>query len=338
MKGAIGAAIAGVVVLLVAVPGGLLFGLFGLLSTLVLGVQEDGPHVPPVFEAAYRQVAADRARDWATLAAWDGADNRFELPVPAEADIFDQLVAAEERRRQRQADKECQALPPGSPCPDPEPLSEADLQHFRQKAHRDWYTLVLNHIRSHADTIRDADQADPEGFFDRVLARAKAQHAAELQVAYTILDQMGDDDHAITDPPDPPAAWTPVDGFAWPATGEITSRFGMRISPIDGKRRLHAGIDIAIVQGTRVVSSKAGTIVRADSDPTFGLVVVVDHGAGYETLYAHNSVLEVAVGAHVEQGQELSLSGTTGASTGPHLHFEVHYQGTPVDPMLLLGR
>jgi murein DD-endopeptidase MepM/ murein hydrolase activator NlpD len=150
---------------------------------------------------------------------------------------------------------------------------------------------------------------------------------------------MGDDDdHTITDPPDPPTHRTPVDGFAWPATGEITSRFGMRISPIDGKRRLHAGIDLGIAEGTPVLASKAGTVTRAENDPVFGFVVMVNHGDGYETLYAHNSRLEMAVGAHVQQGQELSRSGSTGWATGPHLHFEIHYQGTPVDPMLLLGR
>jgi hypothetical protein len=168
------------VVVLIVLPGGLLFGLFGLLGSLAATVQAEGPNVPPVYEAAYRQVAADRAKDWTTLAAWDGADNRFELPVRSEADIYAQLVADEVARRQRKANEACRRLPPGSECPDPEPLTHADYRRMHAQAHRDWYTGVLNHIRSHADQISDADQADPEHFFGRVLATAKAQHAAEL--------------------------------------------------------------------------------------------------------------------------------------------------------------
>lgn len=315
------------------------FGLFGLLAGTAAEVQEQGPLVPPELEAAYRQVAAETNRDWTILAAWDGADNGFSLPVRSEQEILNEQVDQEEAARQEEADRRCRALPPNSICPPPRELSAADLERVMKSAHRQWYGLVLSHIRGHADQITEADASAPEPFFDRVLPSTKAQKAAELQMAYAVLQEMGDDDHTIETPAGgPPPGWTPVDGFAWPASGPLTSRYGMRTSPIDGQRRLHAGIDIGINTGTPIRASKEGIVTRAEYDQVYGLVVVIDHGDGYSSLYAHNSRLEVIPGQHVQQGQEVSRSGSTGLSTGPHLHFEIHYRGVPVDPMLLLGR
>lgn len=338
-SGLIGAA-AAVVVILLGIPGLLFGGAFGLLTQLVAEVQENGPKLPPEIEAAYRQVAAERGRDWAMLAAWDAADNEFNLPVRPESDIYDDLVRRAERRRQEEADRYCQTLPPEAECPDPEPLTEEDLARLAREAHRIWYTSVLDHIRSHADQITEAAQLDPEPFFQTVLEADKAAQAAELHIGYAALDQLADDDHVIEVPggTGPPPDWQPVDGFAWPASGPITSRYGMRQSPIDGQWRLHAGIDLGIDEGTPIRASKAGTVVRAEWDNVFGNVVVVDHGDGYRSLYAHNSSLLVTAGTGVEQGQVLSLAGSTGWSTGPHLHFEIHFSGGPVDPLLLLGR
>jgi hypothetical protein len=286
-------------------------------------------------------VADERDRDWAMLAAWDGADNQFRLPVRSEADIYADLVREAEERRQEEADRYCETLPPETECPPPEPLTEADLLRLARQAHRIWYTSILNHIRGHADRITDEAQHDPEGFFRTVLTRGDtAEQAAELHIGYAALDHLHDDDHVIEVPggTGPPPGWQPIDGFAWPASGEITSRYGMRQSPIDGQWRLHAGIDLGIVEGSPVRASKDGTVITAGWNDVFGNVVVVDHGGGYKTLYAHNSQLEVSEGDQVTQGQVLSLSGTTGWSTGPHLHFEIHYNDSPVDPLLLLGR
>lgn len=147
----------------------------------------------------------------------------------------------------------------------------------------------------------------------------------------------GDDsDHVGISPVDPPADWVPVDGFAWPAEGPITSRFGMRVSPIDGVNRLHAGIDLGVSYGVPIRASKAGTVRTAGWSDVYGWVVVVDHGDGYTTLYAHNSELLVRVQDQVQQGQVVSRAGSTGWSTGTHLHFETHFRGTPIDPLLLL--
>jgi murein DD-endopeptidase MepM/ murein hydrolase activator NlpD len=184
--------------------------------------------------------------------------------------------------------------------------------------------------------LADFDQ-DAEDAYRHFLSADQADQAAELLDGYLLLESLeADADQILITPSEPPADWQPADGFAWPVVAPITSRFGMRVSPIDGVYRLHAGLDLGVATGTPVRASKAGTVVAAEPNPTYGLMVIIDHGDGYQTLYAHNSGFAVTVGQQVDQGQIVSYSGSTGLSTGPHLHFEVHYHGAPVDPLLML--
>ncbi len=127
------------------------------------------------------------------------------------------------------------------------------------------------------------------------------------------------------------AVTSAVSGFAWPITGPITSRFGWR------KGVLHTGLDIAADIGTEITAAKGGTVVYAGWANGYGLVLKLDHGDGYETLYAHTSKLLVRLGDHVYAGQAIARVGSTGNSTGPHLHFEVRRGGTAVNPMNLLN-
>lgn len=122
----------------------------------------------------------------------------------------------------------------------------------------------------------------------------------------------------------------------FPADGPITSRFGSRVHPIFQTVRLHAGIDIGAGYGAPVRSAAAGTVVTAGTISGYGNAVVVDHGGGLATLYGHLSRIGVRTGAQVGAGQTIGAVGNTGNSTGPHLHFEVRVQGTPVDPMSYL--
>jgi murein DD-endopeptidase MepM/ murein hydrolase activator NlpD len=119
-------------------------------------------------------------------------------------------------------------------------------------------------------------------------------------------------------------------GLIWPVNGPVTSGFGMRWG------RMHTGIDIAVPAGTPVHASASGTVVYAGWMSGYGYLVAIDHGNGLATAYAHNSSLLVPVGQHVAQGDTISLSGSTGHSTGPHVHFEVRVNGVPVDPLLYL--
>ena len=124
----------------------------------------------------------------------------------------------------------------------------------------------------------------------------------------------------------------PRKGFLkWPTKGTLTSRFGMR------KGRKHEGIDIAAPKGTPVHSAAGGEVVFSGWGPTgYGKMVIVKHKHHLTTLYAHNSKLLVKKGARVEQGQKISLMGSTGRSSGPHLHFEVRNDTHPKDPIKYL--
>jgi len=119
-------------------------------------------------------------------------------------------------------------------------------------------------------------------------------------------------------------------GFVWPVSGPVVSGFGMRWG------RMHEGIDIAAGMGTPVHAAAAGTVIHAGWLGGYGNLVVLDHGDGLATAYAHASALLVVVGQSVSQGETVSLVGSTGHSTGPHLHFEVRVNGVAVDPLLYL--
>ena len=123
--------------------------------------------------------------------------------------------------------------------------------------------------------------------------------------------------------------------LAWPAPAStrITSPFGYRTHPILKIKKLHTGIDIGVSSGNNVVSANAGKVIKAAWNNSYGYMVMVDHGGGIVTLYAHNSKLLVKTGDVVTRGQKIALSGSTGMSTGPHLHFEVRVNGEYKDPM-----
>lgn len=123
--------------------------------------------------------------------------------------------------------------------------------------------------------------------------------------------------------------------FVWPSPGyyEITSEFGFRLHPILNVWKGHTGIDIGVPSNKRVVAAASGTVIVASSYGGYGNAVVIDHGSGISTLYGHNNQLLVSVGQKVSQGQTIAKSGSTGWSTGPHLHFEVRVGGEYVDPM-----
>jgi murein DD-endopeptidase MepM/ murein hydrolase activator NlpD len=116
-------------------------------------------------------------------------------------------------------------------------------------------------------------------------------------------------------------------GFIWPVQGVLTSGFGWRWG------RMHEGIDLAVGVGTPVVAAASGTVIVAGWLGGYGNLVVIDHGNGISTAYGHNTSVTVGVGQSVAQGQLISYSGSTGHSTGPHVHFEVRINGTPVDPL-----
>jgi murein DD-endopeptidase MepM/ murein hydrolase activator NlpD len=120
--------------------------------------------------------------------------------------------------------------------------------------------------------------------------------------------------------------------FAWPVTGTITSPFGWRSNPFGGSPEFHPGLDIAAPTGTTVTAAAAGTVIMAQWYGGYGNYILIDHGGGYSTGYGHLSAIYVSSGQNVTRGQAIGAVGSTGQSTGPHLHFEVRIAGKPVDP------
>lgn len=123
----------------------------------------------------------------------------------------------------------------------------------------------------------------------------------------------------------------------WPVRGRITSRFGYRIHPLRFRRIFHEGLDLAVPHGTSVKAAAGGKVIFAGNRSGYGKTVIISHGQGMQTLYAHNSRLHVKPGQWVEKGQVICSSGNTGSSTGPHLHFEVRENGRPKNPLDFLS-
>lgn len=122
----------------------------------------------------------------------------------------------------------------------------------------------------------------------------------------------------------------------WPVSGRITSKFAYRIHPISGKRQFHDGLDIANDSGTKIVAAGSGIVTYSGWNGGYGRVIIISHGYGYKSVYAHNRKNLVAVGERVKKGQVIAELGNTGRSTEPHLHFEVYYKGNKIDPLKIL--
>lgn len=123
--------------------------------------------------------------------------------------------------------------------------------------------------------------------------------------------------------------------FSWPvpSSSRITSQYGYRIHPVYKTKKFHSGIDIGAGYGVDITAAADGTVTLATTNGGYGKCIVINHGSGITTLYAHNSSLLVSVGDKVTRGQVIAKAGSTGVSTGPHCHFEVRINGATTDPM-----
>ena len=209
-----------------------------------------------------------------------------------------------------------------------------------------------------AERLVAARAEDQRDVRDRVLASRDALVAAEREKNATLASVREDKEHFLHEvgelelqsaelaariqaeqeaaqaAPAPTAAAgpTPVQtpsagGFIWPVDGTFVSGFGMRWG------RMHQGVDITAPSGAPVVAVASGTVYEVGWHGGFGNLVVIDHGGGLQTYYAHNSSFAVSAGQTVGQGQVISYVGSTGNSSGPHVHLEVHVNGVPVDPL-----
>jgi murein DD-endopeptidase MepM/ murein hydrolase activator NlpD len=185
-----------------------------------------------------------------------------------------------------------------------------------------------------------AGSAVREGLFTEALADAVAR-AGGIGLADQIVRSLDPGAaHAAPSPvpaptPTPtPAAHAPgaADLPALPVAGRITSGYGARPDPFTGERSTHLGVDVGAPEGTPIRAPAPGVVLRAGARGGYGNEVEIDHGGGVVTVYGHASEVLVAPGERIAAGQEIARVGSTGRSTGPHLHFEVRLGGKPVDP------
>lgn len=150
-------------------------------------------------------------------------------------------------------------------------------------------------------------------------------------------DTDGDEEPAAEPEPQPePEPSGEVPSFSHPVPGGISSPYGFRIHPIYGTSRLHTGVDYNAPNGAPIGSAAPGTVIFVGTFSGYGNTVMVSHGGGYTTLYAHMSGFNTANGATVGTGDTLGFIGSTGLSTGPHLHFEIRLNGSAIDPAPLM--
>ena len=177
-----------------------------------------------------------------------------------------------------------------------------------------------------AEIAEIAAQEDATNMAISVLvAKLEAERAAAAAAAaYTGSDET----------PDSGAAAYSTGSFIFPVASYtyISSRFGERIHPITGELKNHNGMDIASNMGTTVYAADGGRVVLAEWYGGYGNCIMIEHGNGYKTLYGHLSVISVKNGQTVNQGEAIGQVGSTGNSTGPHLHFEVYLNGGRIDP------
>jgi len=164
---------------------------------------------------------------------------------------------------------------------------------------------------------------DPAEDMRNLLKRLEQQAAIQKQSYPEILKKIEENKEIALHTP----AISPI------ANMRITGRFGWRPDPFTGVRRPHKGMDFGAVRGTPVLAAADGRVVLVKRVPTFGKVIVIDHGFGYETVYGHLQSFEVVTGERVKRGQVIGGVGNTGRSTAPHLHYEVHVNNKAVDPL-----
>lgn len=195
------------------------------------------------------------------------------------------------------------------------------------KAEQDEKKAELDGYRAESQAIIDKLQKDINAFEKEyeIAKQLEAQARAEAER----LRKQSEQKYKI------PSNYT-GGAFQWPSatTHLVTSPYGYRIHPVTGKSRFHAGIDIGAGYGTSILAANSGVVIVAGYNAGgYGNYVVINHGGGYTTLYAHCSSLLVSVGQQVSRGQVIATCGSTGMSTGPHIHFEVQLNGQTTNPM-----
>ncbi len=260
------------------------------------------------------------------------------------------LLASQSLQLQQQADAAAGAVTDAQDQRDPERLGRAARQ-FESY----FISMMLKEMRKTVPKeggLFEGQEMDTwMGMFDQEIA-TRISEGKGLGLAASLLESMENQGVGGTETlgltayaraATPPTAAVPApvssvlrEGWSWPLPagepGRLSSGFGHRLDPLHGDKRHHAGLDLAAPRGTPVLAMASGTVVYAGSKGAYGNFVEVDHGDGVRSRYAHQHDVHVEVGDRVEQGDQLGTVGSTGRSTGNHLHLEVRVDGKKIDP------
>ena len=201
-------------------------------------------------------------------------------------------------------------------------LEMKDTMHSLRQAERDFRKLFG--VKSKAAVLESADPADT-GSLDMEVLREQIEES---------MRSVTDIRKYIAEQKDLYLA-TPA---GWPVSGHLSSLYGTRLHPVHEELRFHTGVDISVPTGTKVSATANGIVSFSGWAENSGIVVVVEHGRGFSTAYAHNRKALVTVGQRVVRGDPVALSGSTGISTGPHVHYEIWKNGRHTDPAGYLAR
>ena len=191
-----------------------------------------------------------------------------------------------------------------------------------RKAERDFRTLFS--VKSKTTVLESADPADT-GSLDMEMLREQIE--ASMRSVTDIRTYIAEQKDLYLSTP-----------AGWPVSGHLSSRYGSRLHPVLEERRFHTGVDISVPTGNPVKTTANGIVSFAGWAENSGIVVVIEHGRGFSTAYAHNRKALVTVGQRVVRGDPVALSGSTGISTGPHVHYEIWKNGRHTDPAGFLAR
>lgn len=207
-----------------------------------------------------------------------------------------------------------------------------------QRAQLDQEKAQLDALEAEAQKAQEAiedKRAEQQSALDEARAHKAAAEQVEQELQQASADVQARIEARLREQQSG-GGYTGVVGsgqLSWPCSGPITSPFGYRVHPIFGVEISHAGIDIGVPEGTPVQAADGGTVIESGWISGYGYTIIIDHGNGIQTLYAHNSSLIAGSGQSVSKGEVVAYSGQTGNVTGPHCHFEVRINGSPVDPM-----
>ena len=219
-----------------------------------------------------------------------------------------------------------------------EELAQQEQELEAQRAEQD--TLLTEMLKAYEEMNADYMQnmADEAALSEEIAKSESAYYAAlSKEEAARIAEQNRQNNNKGSSSSSSGATNTGGWLYPLPYQCQITDSYGYRIHPLTGKYSWHNGVDFAAAAGTAILATKSGTVTTAAYAKAWGYYVVINHGDGYSSLYAHQPSLSVSVGDDVTQGQTIGYVGSTGYSTGPHLHFTIYYNGSDVNPFNYIG-